>query len=211
MSRNPLLLAFALSLLPAAAGAQARAGIRIDIELPALPQLVVIQPGVQVVAGFPEEVFHAEGAYWLRRDDGWYRAPSPRASFIVVETRLVPRVLVTLAPGRYRNWHEAEAAPPPPPSRPPPPPPPSGDVLRTKELRAGRVRARVIYAKEVKARDGRIGRIYQDRHGKQWKQGRAHGEIEVPEITADVIYAKEVEADWLEAGEIHAQEVKIGR
>jgi hypothetical protein len=68
----------------------------------------------------------------------------------------------------------------------------------------------VIYAKEVKARDGRVGRIIQDR-GEQWERGRTDGELRVPELRAEVIYAKEVRADWLEADEIHAKEVRIGR
>src|SRR5688572_9706118 len=55
---------------------------------------------------------------------------------------------------------------PPPPGRPaplpppPPPAPPAQQVLRAKEIKAGRVSARVIYAKEVKAKEGRVGRIY---------------------------------------------------
>lgn len=108
--------------------------------------------------------------------------------------------------------------PPPPPSRPPPPvppppapPPPRGDVLRVKEIKAGRVRARVIYAKEVKARDGHVGRIVEDDDDERWERDRRDGKIEAPEVSADVIYAKEIEADWIEAGEVHANEVKIGR
>ncbi len=109
------------------------------------------------------------------------------------------------------------APPPPPPSRPPPPmppppaPPPRGDVVRAKEIKAGRVHARVIYAKEVKARDGRVGRIIEDRDDKRWERGRSDGKIEVPEVFADVIYAKEIKADWIEAAEVHAKEVKIGK
>ena len=71
--------------------------------------------------------------------------------------------------------------------------------------------ARVIYAKEVKARDGRVGRITEDRDAERWERGRSDGKIEAPEVFADVIYAKEIKADWIEAGEIHAKEVKIGK
>jgi hypothetical protein len=100
---------------------------------------------------------------------------------------------------------------PPPPGTPvppqQPPPPPQQNVLRAKEIKAGRVSARVIYAKEVKAKDGHVGRIYRVEGNQDW----GGNEIRVPEISADVIYAKEIHADWVEASEIHAKEVKIGR
>jgi hypothetical protein len=100
---------------------------------------------------------------------------------------------------------------PPPPGRPspqpPPPPPPRQDVLRTKEIKAGRVSARVIYAKEVKAKQGNVGRIYHVESNQDW----GGGEIKAPEVTADIIYAKEIHADYVEASEIHAKEVKIGQ
>ncbi|ABC80519.1 hypothetical protein [Anaeromyxobacter dehalogenans] len=226
-SRLVLALVLALPLLPQPARAQVHAQLRID--LPISPRLVVIQPGVQVVPEYQDEVFHQGGWYWLRREDGWYRAQSPRAAFVMVEPRIVPRVLVTLAPGRYRNWQPVEAAapppPPPPPYRPAPPPPPPeyrpapppppprhapANVVRVKELNAGYVRARVIYAKEVRAYEGRIGRMVRD---DQWKRGmRKHGggRIEADELEADVIYAKEVNADWIDAAEIHAKEIRIG-
>ena len=54
-------LALTLTLLPGAARAQV--GVNIDIGLPAAPALVVVQPGVQVVEGFREEVFYSGGWY----------------------------------------------------------------------------------------------------------------------------------------------------
>ncbi len=95
----------------------------------------------------------------------------------------------------------------PPPSQPPPPPP-SQDVLRVKEIHADRVYARIIYAKEVKARGGRVGRTY---GGKGGKENWGGNEIKAPEVSVEIIYAKEIHADWIEADEIHAKEVKIGR
>ncbi|ACG72029.1 conserved hypothetical protein [Anaeromyxobacter sp. K] len=217
--RLALALALALPLLPQPARAQVRAQLRID--LPISPRLVVIQPGVQVVPEYQDEVFHQGGWYWLRREDRWYRAQSPRAAFVMVEPRVVPRVLVTLAPGRYRNWQPVQAAPPPPPpppqyrpAPPPPPPPPPRhapqNVVRVKELNAGYVRARVIYAKEVRASEGRIGRIARD---DEWKRGmRKHGggRIDADDLEADVIYAKEINADWIDAEVIHAKELRLG-
>ena len=99
-------LALTLTLLPGAARAQV--GVNIDIGLPAAPALVVVQPGVQVVEGFREEVFFSGGWYWCRRGDAWYRARSPRAHFAWVEPRRVPVALVRMPAGRYRNWHRAE-------------------------------------------------------------------------------------------------------
>lgn len=216
--RLALALALALPLLPQPARAQVRAQLRID--LPISPRLVVIQPGVQVVPEYQDEVFHQGGWYWLRRDGRWYRAQSPRAAFVMVEPRVVPRVLVTLAPGSYRNWQPVEAPPPPPPPQyrpapppPPPPPPPRhvpANVVRVKQLNAGYVRARVVYAKEVRAYEGRIGRMVRD---DEWKRGmRKHGggRIEAEELEADVIYAKEINADWIDAEVIHAKEIRIG-
>jgi hypothetical protein len=70
---------------------------------------VVLQPGIQVVAGYPEEVFVQGGYYWLRRDDGWYRSSRPDAPFVVVESRNVPPTLVKLPPGHYKNYPKEQA------------------------------------------------------------------------------------------------------
>jgi hypothetical protein len=83
-------------------------------------------------------------------------------------------------------------------------------VVRAKEIRANAVRARVIYAKEVKARDGRVGRVFEGRT-EEWERGRSDQELRGNVVEAEVIYAKEVRAEWIEAAEIHAKEVKIGR
>jgi hypothetical protein len=103
MTRSILPLAILVSLSPVAARAQV--GIRIDIGLPPAPPLVVVQPGIQVVEGFREEVFFHRGWYWCRRPDGWYRARSPRDRFDWIEGRRVPGVLVRMPAGRYRDWH----------------------------------------------------------------------------------------------------------
>ena len=84
--------------------AQVSVQIQLGVPLPPSPTLVVIQPGVQVVAGYPEEVFLQGGYYWLRRDGGWYRSSRPDAPFVVVESRNVPPALVKLPPGQYKNY-----------------------------------------------------------------------------------------------------------
>ncbi|AEI61972.1 hypothetical protein [Corallococcus macrosporus] len=77
-----------------------------------------------------------------------------------------------------------------------------------KEIHARRVSARVIYAKEVKARDGRVGRIVR---GEPRRENWGGSELKVRNVSADVIRAKELHADWLEADGIHAKEVRFGR
>ncbi len=103
MNKPLLAMALLLSLGATNAGAQVR--LRIELGLPVAPPLVLVQPGVQVVEGFGEEVFFHNGWYWCRRPDGWYRARSPRARFGWVEERRVPGVLVRAPMGHYRNWH----------------------------------------------------------------------------------------------------------
>ena len=103
MNKHLLSLACVLCLWPSAA--QAQVSLHIDIGLPVAPPLVQVQPGIQVVEGFPEEVFFSAGWYWCRRPDGWYRARSPRARFDWVDRRYVPGGLMRMPSGRYRNWH----------------------------------------------------------------------------------------------------------
>ena len=106
---HALSLAFLLALCPSPARAQVR--IHIDLGLPVAPRLVVVQPGIQVVEGFQEEVFFHRGWYWCRRQDGWYRSRSPRARFGWIEPRYVPGGLIRVPVGHYRNWHRPEVRP----------------------------------------------------------------------------------------------------
>ncbi len=98
--------AFSLAVLVflGALPARAQVGVRIELGLPVAPPLVVIQPGIQVVEGFGEEVFFHRGWYWCRRPGGWYRARSPRDRFEWIEGRRVPGALIRVPEGRYRNW-----------------------------------------------------------------------------------------------------------
>jgi hypothetical protein len=103
-----LAIPFAVLLAAGAAPARAQVGVRIELGLPVAPPLVVVQPGIQVVEGFREEVFFHRGWYWCRRPDGWYRSRSPRERFEWIEGRRVPGALVGLPVGHYRNWHHEE-------------------------------------------------------------------------------------------------------
>lgn len=103
--RLTLPLIFALALTPA----RAQVNIRIDIGLPPLPRLVLVQPGIQVVEGFQEEVFFHSGWYWCRRPHGWYRSRSHKTHFEWVEPRRVPASLTRMPQGQYKNWHRERA------------------------------------------------------------------------------------------------------
>lgn len=91
-----------------ACASTALAQVKIDIVLPTIvfeapPVLVVVQPGVQVVEDFDDEVFFVDGWYWCRRDGRWFRTKSHRGGWVFVE-RGVPMSLVKLPPGQYRKW-----------------------------------------------------------------------------------------------------------
>ena len=107
MNRLIVLCALLVSLLPAAAGAQV--DVQIQVGLPVAPPLVVVQPGIQVVENYHEEVFFTRGYYWVRRGPYWYRARGPRATFALIEPRYVPVGLRRLPPGQYKHWRRAEA------------------------------------------------------------------------------------------------------
>jgi hypothetical protein len=99
----------ALAGLVAAAAVAPRpadASVHLDVHvgLPVAPPLVVVQPGVQVVEDFDEEVFFVRNRYWVRRGGHWYRAPGPRARFVHVEPRYVPATLVKIPPGQYVKY-----------------------------------------------------------------------------------------------------------
>lgn len=85
---------------------------------------------------------------------------------------------------------------------------PAPVTVDVKEIHADVVSARVIYAKEVHARDGRVGRVVvtKDKHVEH-----RDGELKRSDVVADTIYAKEIHASYVEADVIYAKEVKIGR
>jgi hypothetical protein len=108
---KPLKLVASLALASALAGvalapraARAEVHVNIDIGLPVAPPLVAVQPGVQVVENWNEEVYFVSGWYWVRRDGGWYRARRPHAAFAWCEPRRVPVALVRMPPGQYVRY-----------------------------------------------------------------------------------------------------------
>jgi len=69
-----------------------------------LPPLVVVQPGVSVVRDYDQEVFYADGYYWVRQDRSWYRSRDHRRGWARVEPRYIPPPIVQAPPGRYRHY-----------------------------------------------------------------------------------------------------------
>lgn len=69
------------------------------------PQLVVIEPGVQVVPDYDREIFFVNGFYWCREGDHWFRSRDHRGHWVVVKRREVPERLVRYKPGRFRHYH----------------------------------------------------------------------------------------------------------
>lgn len=101
-------LALAAAAFAAAAPRRADAAVNVDVHvgLPVAPPLVVVQPGVQVVENWDEEVYFTSGWYWVRRDGGWYRARRPNARFVPCEHRVVPVALVRMPPGQYVRYQK---------------------------------------------------------------------------------------------------------
>ncbi len=104
-----LIQTLVLLALVAPAPALGQAQVQIQMDLPVvLPPLVVVQPGVQVVQDFNEEIFFVNGWYWVRRDGYWYRTRDHRARWVYVEPYRVPRTLVGIPPGHYKHWRKEE-------------------------------------------------------------------------------------------------------
>ena len=95
-----------LVVLPAPAHPQVSFQMEINLGLPPAPPFVMVQPGIQVVENWPEEVFFAGGYYWARREDHWYRATNPYLTFIYVEPSFVPPELVRIPPGKYKHYRK---------------------------------------------------------------------------------------------------------
>jgi hypothetical protein len=64
------------------------------------PDLVVVQPGISVVADADAPLFYSDGTYWLYRDGYWARSASYHGGFARVDIREVPM--------RVRGIHHPE-------------------------------------------------------------------------------------------------------
>lgn len=67
------------------------------------PELVTIAPEVDVVLDAREPVFRTNNAYWLYRDDRWYRSDDLRGTWVRIVSP--PRALAAIDnPRRYANY-----------------------------------------------------------------------------------------------------------
>ena len=78
------------------------------------------------------------------------------------------------------------------------------------EIRAGTVRARVIYAKEIWADSGLIAKSHENPDENRWEGQAQGGKLEQAEIVADTIYVKELRCTRIEAVEAFAKMIRLG-
>lgn len=75
-----------------------------------MPELIEINPGVQVIADYDEPIFYSSNYYW--RSDGavWYRSSNYTSGWVRVET--APAVIMQIErPSAYVHYHgQVEAA-----------------------------------------------------------------------------------------------------
>lgn len=156
------MLVLGASLAVASAASAGEVSVQIGIPAPSIrfeapPPLVVVEPGIQVVQDYDDEVFYVDGWYWHRRGGYWFRTNDWHGGWVVVDAPLVPRLLVRQPVGHWRHYHappvyvaprartnvyvappqhrhEVRVAPPLPPPPPghavvPLPPPPPGHAV----------------------------------------------------------------------------------
>jgi len=106
--KKPLLAAATAALLSFPAFAQ---DVQLKISLPWLtpPPLVVVEPGIQVVPDYEEEIFFVDNWYWVRRDGRWWRTRDYHGGWAYMP-RGVPPGLSRIPPGKYRHWKAEKAA-----------------------------------------------------------------------------------------------------
>ena len=85
------------------------AQVQINVQLPTVtfnapPPLVVVEPGVQVVEDYDEEVYFVSDYYWVRRGPRWYRTKDHHGGWVVVDGPGVPASIVRVPEGKYRRY-----------------------------------------------------------------------------------------------------------
>src|SRR5262245_33244430 len=69
------------------------------------PELVVLSPGVSVIADADEPLFYSDGYYYLYRDGYWLRSATFRSGFARVDFTYVPqRIRVIERPQMYVQY-----------------------------------------------------------------------------------------------------------
>src|SRR6185295_18778232 len=72
------------------------------ISWPQPPPLVLVEPGIQIVPYYPDEVFFVDSWYWVRRENRWFRARDYHGGWAYVSAP--PRALVRIPYGKYKHW-----------------------------------------------------------------------------------------------------------
>jgi hypothetical protein len=76
------------------------------IHFVAPPPLVIVRPGIRVVADADQEIFFTNGWYWQCGSDGtWWRTRHHRGRWVVASPRVVPGGLSHMPRGHYRHYH----------------------------------------------------------------------------------------------------------
>lgn len=73
------------------------------------PDLVVIRPGVQVVAGLDEPIFYSGNYYWRNESGFWYRSTSHTRGWMRVEDAPVEIRTIERPPLYIHHHGEARA------------------------------------------------------------------------------------------------------
>ena len=107
--RTLLLVAAAFFVLTTSTVVHAEVQLRIRMGLPTvLPPLVEVRPGLQVVQDYDDEIFFADGYYWMERDGHWYRAHDYRQRWFFVAPGRESRMLFGHQRGQYRHYQHDE-------------------------------------------------------------------------------------------------------
>ena len=106
----------AVALVGSVGAGRATAGLNIDFNLIAQPQLVVV-PGTPVAYAptVPANYFFYNGQYYLFTDGGWFVAGGYNGPWLALSPAYVPRALLTVpvnyyraAPRQWQHWHRAQ-------------------------------------------------------------------------------------------------------
>ena len=102
----------ALALVSSVGAGRATAGLNIDFNLIAQPQLVVV-PGTPVAyaPALPANYFFYNGQYWAFASGGWYVSGGYNGPWVVVAPEFVPRPVLYVPvryyhvpPGHWKKW-----------------------------------------------------------------------------------------------------------
>jgi hypothetical protein len=91
-------------LFVALAGGCAGTGQLVFASETTIPELVVISPGVQVVANSDHAIFYNDNYYWRNEGGFWYRSASYRNGWVRVQ--VAPPAIRTISrPAAYVHYH----------------------------------------------------------------------------------------------------------